>query len=99
MLVPEFAYLNGRIIPWDDAKVHVFSPVAKYGIGVFEGIRGYWNENVQQLYLFRVAEHLERYAFSQKAMRFDQRSPVISWSRHSFTYAVQMHFARPCIFG
>ncbi|NEU98210.1 aminotransferase class IV [Bradyrhizobium uaiense] len=72
MLAPEFAYLNGRIIPWDDAKVHVFSPVAKYGIGVFEGIRGYWNEHVQQLYLFRVAEHLERYAFSQKAMRFDR---------------------------
>lgn len=63
MLAPEFAYLNGQIVPWDDARVHVFSPVAKYGIGVFEGIRGYWNEDVQQLYLFRVAEHLERYAF------------------------------------
>ncbi|MFK4492457.1 branched-chain-amino-acid transaminase [Bradyrhizobium sp. USDA 336] len=72
MLAPKFAYLNGRIVPWGEARVHVFSPVAKYGIGVFEGIRGYWNENVQQLYLFRVAEHLERYAFSQKAMRFDQ---------------------------
>lgn len=68
----EFAYLNGQMIPWNDAKVHVFAPVAKYGIGVFEGIRGYWNEEAQQLYLFRVAEHLDRYAFSQKAMRFDQ---------------------------
>lgn len=72
MLTPEFAYLNGQIIPWNDAKVHVFAPVAKYGIGVFEGIRGYWSEEAQQLYLFRVAEHLDRYAFSQKAMRFDQ---------------------------
>lgn len=71
MSVAEFAYLDGQIVPWNDAKVHVFAPVAKYGIGVFEGIRGYWNEETQQLYLFRVAEHLERYAFSQKAMRFD----------------------------
>lgn len=68
----EFAYLNGQIVPWNDAKVHVFAPVAKYGIGIFEGIRGYWNDGTQQLYLFRVAEHLDRYAFSQKAMRFDQ---------------------------
>ncbi|WP_407151187.1 branched-chain-amino-acid transaminase [Bradyrhizobium sp. ORS 86] len=72
MSAAEFAYLNGRVVPWDDARVHVFAPVAKYGIGVFEGLRGYWNEEAQQLYLFRVAEHLERYAFSQRAMRFDQ---------------------------
>lgn len=71
MAVAEFAYLDGQIIPWNDAKMHVFAPVAKYGIGVFEGIRDYWNEEAQQLYLFRVAEHLDRYAFSQKAMRFD----------------------------
>ncbi|WP_156928070.1 aminotransferase class IV [Bradyrhizobium sp. Tv2a-2] len=75
MAATTFVYLNGRIVPWHDAKVHVFAPVSKYGIGVFEGIRGYWNEERQQLYLFRVAEHLERYAFSQKAMRFDQGPP------------------------
>ncbi|MFB6464077.1 aminotransferase class IV [Bradyrhizobium tunisiense] len=72
MSAADFAYLNGQIIPWNEAKVHVFAPVTKYGIGVFEGIGGYWNEEAQQLYLFRVAEHLDRYAFSQKAMRFDQ---------------------------
>lgn len=71
MASAEFAYLNGEIVPWADAKVHVFSPVAKYGIGIFEGIRAYWNEKDEQLYLFRLKEHLDRYAFSQKAMRFD----------------------------
>lgn len=67
----DYAYLNGEILPWGDAKVHVFSPLAKYGIGIFEGIRGYWNPAHEQLHLFRLKEHLERYAFSQKAMRFD----------------------------
>lgn len=67
-----YAYLNGKIVPWDEAKVHVFSPVAKYGIGIFEGVRGYWNPSQEQLHLFRLTEHLERYAFSQKAMRFDE---------------------------
>lgn len=75
MSAPEFAYVDGQVIPWNDAKVHVFAPVAKYGIGVFEGIRGYWNEEAHQLYLFRVAEHLDRYAFSQQAMRFDEGAP------------------------
>jgi len=70
-----YVYLNGQIIPWNDAKVHVFAPVAKYGTGVFEGIGGYWNEEAQQLFLFRIAEHLDRYTFSQKAMRFDQGPP------------------------
>lgn len=72
MSAAQFVYLNGQIVPWTDAKVHVFAPVAKYGIGVFEGIRGYWNEESRQLYLFRIAEHLDRYALSQKAMYFDQ---------------------------
>ncbi|WP_050399927.1 branched-chain amino acid transaminase [Bradyrhizobium embrapense] len=67
----QFAYLNGQIVPWNDAKVHVFAPVTKYGIGVFEGIRGYWNKDARQMYLFRLAEHLDRFAFSRKAMRFD----------------------------
>ncbi|WP_050384440.1 branched-chain amino acid transaminase [Bradyrhizobium pachyrhizi] len=79
----QFAYLNGQIVRWNDAKVHVFAPVAKYGIGIFEGIRGYWNEEAQQMYLFRLAEHLDRFAFSQKAMRFDQGP-----SREELTKAV-----------
>ena len=68
----DYAYHNGKIVPWCDATMHVFSLAGKYGIGVFEGIRGYWNEKEEQLYLFRLKEHFERYAFSQKAMRFDR---------------------------
>lgn len=69
---PEFVYLDGQIVPWDDAKLHVFSPAVKYGAGVFEGIRGYWNEDENQMYVFRVAEHLARLRYSQIMMRFDR---------------------------
>ena len=65
-----FASLNGQIVPWGDAKIHIASPAVKYGTGVFEGIRGYWNEADQELYLFRVAEHLERLVYSQTVMGF-----------------------------
>ncbi|WP_291295551.1 branched-chain amino acid transaminase [Elioraea sp.] len=68
---PEFAWFNGGIVPWNEARVHVFSPVVKYGTGIFEGLRGYWNAAEGELYVFRLAEHLDRLAFGLKVMRFD----------------------------
>lgn len=68
---PEFAWFNGRIVPWDEARVHVFSPVVKYGTGIFEGLRGYWNEEERELHVFRLREHLDRLVFGLKVMRFD----------------------------
>jgi branched-chain amino acid aminotransferase len=68
----KYVYFNGRIVLWEAAHIHVFSPVAKYGIGVFEGIRGYWNAEAQEIYLFRVKEHMQRLAYSQSVMRFEE---------------------------
>ena len=67
-------YFQGRVVPWDEARVHAFSPAVKYGAGVFEGIRGYWNETQRAMYLFRVPEHLKRLHFSQTMMRME---PII----------------------
>jgi branched-chain amino acid aminotransferase len=64
-------YLNGRIVDYADCKVHAFSGAVKYGAGVFEGLRGYWNETESELYIFRLREHVERLRFGMKAMRFD----------------------------
>jgi len=37
----EFIWFNGKLVPWDEAQIHVLSHVAHYGTGVFEGIRAY----------------------------------------------------------
>ena len=63
-------YFNGEFVPWDQAKIHAFSPAVKYGASVFEGIRGYWNADKQKLYLFRLQDHIERIELSQRVMRF-----------------------------
>ena len=65
-------FFNGEFVPWSEAKVHVFSPAVKYGASVFEGIRGYWNENKEKLFLFRLDEHMARIEFSQRVMRFGE---------------------------
>ena len=67
-----YVFFDGAIVPWADARVHVFSPAVKYGAGVFEGIRGYWNDDHQQMYVFRLAEHMQRLHYSQLMMRFDR---------------------------
>jgi branched-chain amino acid aminotransferase len=66
-----YAYLDGEIVPWDEARVHVASLGFRYGAGVFEGLRGYWNPEQEQIYLFRLDDHMRRLAFSQAFMRFD----------------------------
>ena len=64
-----FAWMNGEIIPWDDAKIHVATNAVTRGSSVFEGIRAYWNESAEQLNVFRNAEHLRRLYQSSKIMR------------------------------
>ncbi len=69
-------FFNGEFVPWSEAKVHVFSPAVKYGASVFEGIRGYWNENKEKLFLFRLDDHMARIEFSQRVMRFGEIAPA-----------------------
>ena len=63
--------LNGEITAYEDTRVHAFSGVVKYGCAVFEGLRGYWNEDDGQMYVFRLREHMERLRFGMRVMRFE----------------------------
>ena len=71
MAHPKFVYLNDRVVPWDEGTVHVASVGFKFGTGVFEGLRGYWNPHKEQMFVLHLAEHMHRLEFSQKFMRFD----------------------------
>ena len=68
---PRFLSFNGRIVPFAEATVHVLTPGLKYGAGVFEGIRGYWNEEREEMYVFRLPEHLDRLQYSMRVMRYE----------------------------
>jgi branched-chain amino acid aminotransferase len=64
-------FLNGEFIPADQARVGVMTHALSYGTGCFEGIRGYWNENEQETYIFRAREHFERLHRSCRIMNID----------------------------
>jgi branched-chain amino acid aminotransferase len=54
----EWIWMNGDLVRWDDAKVHVLSHGLHYGTGVFEGMRAY--ETDRGTAIFRHGDHLER---------------------------------------
>jgi branched-chain amino acid aminotransferase len=53
-------FLNGEYVPGDQARVGVLTHAFSYGTGCFEGIRGYWNDEREEVYIFRAREHYER---------------------------------------
>lgn len=55
-----YAYLDKQIVPLEDAKIGIMTHALHYGTGCFDGIRGNWNAEEKQMYLFRVREHYER---------------------------------------
>ena len=57
---PTYLLMNGNLVAYDDARVHVLSTAFKYGATVFEGLRAYWSEEKQELYGFRLREHFQR---------------------------------------
>jgi branched-chain amino acid aminotransferase len=61
MTLPNFAFFRGRIIPYSDAKIGVLTHTLNYGTGVFGGLRGYWNSDERQLFLFRPYDHYRRF--------------------------------------
>jgi branched-chain amino acid aminotransferase len=62
----KYAFFEGRIVPIQEAKVSIMTHAFNYGTGCFEGIRAYWNEAKEQLYVFKLREHYERLLHSCK---------------------------------
>ncbi|MGH8574761.1 MAG: aminotransferase class IV, partial [Gammaproteobacteria bacterium] len=67
---PEYMWLNGTVVRWADASLHVWSEVATRGASVFEGIRAYWHEASGSYYALSYPEHLRRLYQSAKLLRF-----------------------------
>ncbi len=59
-------WLDGKMVPWRDAKVHVLTHTLHYGMGVFEGVRAYKTE--QGPAIFRLQEHTDRLFRSAKIL-------------------------------
>lgn len=59
-----YAFFQGQIVPIEQAKVSVMTHALHYGTACFGGIRAYWNEQQEQLYIFRLEDHIKRFLSS-----------------------------------
>lgn len=69
MTKPKYAFFRGKIVPYADAKIGLLTHALNYGTAAFAGIRGYWNDEEQQLFIFRVEKHYRRLLNSGKLLR------------------------------
>ena len=62
-------WMNGSLVPWQDARIHVLTHSLHYGTGVFEGIRAYETDGGPAI--FRLTEHIERLFNSAKILMME----------------------------
>jgi branched-chain amino acid aminotransferase len=79
--MPQYAYFQKKFMPLADARLNIMTNFMHYGTAVFEGIRGNWNEEKKQVYLFRLKEHYERLLNGCKVLKMQIPYSVDELSR------------------
>lgn len=64
-------YFSKKFIPLKDANVNIQTHALQYGTGFFGGIRGYWNEEKNNLFVFRLEDHYKRLKNSAKILQMN----------------------------
>ena len=80
-------WMNGEMVDWRDAKVHVLTHTLHYGVGVFEGVRAYDTSNGPCI--FRLHDHTRRLFDSAQILRLDipfSESDLNAAQRDVFAY-------------
>jgi branched-chain amino acid aminotransferase len=101
---PQWAFFKGEFVPIEDAKLSIMTQVVNYGIGAFGGIRGYWNEQKEQLFVFRIEDHYRRFLNSGRL--FNAQLPYSVQDLKGFTLELlrregyrQDAYIRPLIYN
>jgi branched-chain amino acid aminotransferase len=66
--LPHYAYFGGKSVPHAEAKVGVMPYALNCDTGAFGGVRGYWNADEKQLFIFRPIDHFMRIFNSAKLL-------------------------------
>lgn len=67
-LPTRFAFFEGKIVSFEEAKISIATHALNYGTAVFGGLRAYWNEKQEKLFIFRPYDHYRRLLYSARMM-------------------------------
>jgi branched-chain amino acid aminotransferase len=71
MVLPKFAFFKGEIVPYGDAKVGLLTHALNYGTGCFAGVRAFWNDDEEELFVFRAHDHFRRFLESTRLLAME----------------------------
>lgn len=77
----EWVSQNNKLVPYVDAKISVMAPGLTFAALVFEGYRAYWSDDAQDLYIFRLDDHMRRLAFSMNLLELDDPPSIDTFTR------------------
>lgn len=96
----EKIWMDGKLVPWDEANVHVLTHTLHYGLGVFEGIRCY--KTRKKSVVFRLQEHIDRLFNSAKVLGieipFDNKEIVAATVKLVSANKLKECYIRPIVF-
>jgi len=69
--MPSWAFLDGEVVPYGQARFGLFTHALHYGTGLFAGMRAFWNDEERQLFVFRPEDHFRRFRESARLLRMD----------------------------
>ena len=67
----KYAFFEGKIVPFSEANISIATHAIHYGTAAFGGLRGYWNEDEEELFVFRPVDHFTRLMNSAKLLRMN----------------------------
>jgi len=68
VVLPKLAFFKNQFVPYSEAKIGVLTHAFNYGTAVFGGMRGYWNPEEEQLFVFRPIDHFRRFLNSARLL-------------------------------
>lgn len=80
----KWIWMDGELVPWDNANVHILSHTMHYGVGAFEGIRAYKHADGRSA-VFRLSEHSQRLIDSAHLLELK-----VPWSREQIDEAIKL---------
>lgn len=92
--LPSYVWLDGELVPYERATVHLLNPTMHYGAGVFEGIRCYATRRGAAA--FRLREHLQRFVDSSRVLGLDERRYSVDWLRDVVCRVVRANNLAEC---
>jgi len=87
-----YAFYKNQIMPLSEAKMGIMTNFMHYGTGVFEGIRGNWNADKKEMYIFCLKEHYERLHKGCQVLKIDLSYSVDDMCRITVEMAAKCGF-------